>query len=242
METDHERIGELLAGYVLGGLSGDDARATDRLLAEHVPACPQCRSTLTDLQAVVGELALEADPLAPPEMLLPRLHREMGPQPRRRRPVVAEAAAASFVAVMGMAGLAVSQGIRASNADERSALMSEALRFASRPDASTSSLVDPDPSGDTTSPVTEITAPGVEAVYLICHDVPAPSPGMIYRIWLGSGGSFRYTAQFEPDPGVMVLRLQFDPATVDRVVITEEPIDLAPTQPDAGAIRWSDAA
>ena len=242
METDHDGIHELLAGYVLGGLSGDDARAVDRLLAEHVPSCRDCRSTLSGFQAVLGDLALEAEPRTPPEILLPRLHRELGPPPRRRRPVAVAAAAASFVAVMGMAGLAVSQGIRASNAVEREALISEALRFSNRPDANTSSLGVPgDPSGDA-SEVVEVTAPGVESVYLICHDAAPPSPGMIYRVWLGSNGTYRYATEFVPDPGITVLRLQFDPSTVDSVLITEEPLDRAPTQPDTTAVRWSDAA
>lgn len=240
MQTEHDRIEELLAGYVLRSLSGEDAREADRLLAEHVPSCVTCRSTLGDFQAVMGDLALGADPVTPPDVLLPRLHREMGAPVRRRRPVAVAAAAASIVAVVGMAGLTVSQGIRASNADRQRALMSEALNFASRPDASTVSLIGPDPSG---TPVTEITAPGVEVVYLICHDVPPPSPGMVYRIWFGSGGTFRYVSDFEPETELStVLRLQFDAASVDRILITEEPAGQAPTQPDATAIRWSDAA
>ncbi len=242
MQTDHDRIEELLAGYVLRSLSGDDARDADRLLSEHVPTCVPCRATLRDLQALMGELALAAEPIAPPEMLLPRVHREMGPPARRRRPVAAAAAAASIVAVVGMAGLAVSQGIRASNADERTRLMSEALAFASRPDASTVPLAGPDSSTGATGPVTEITAPGVEVLYLICHDIAPPAAGMIYRIWFGSGGSFSYVASFHPDPQPTVLRLQFDAASVDQILITEEPVDLAPTAPDMDAIRWSDAA
>jgi hypothetical protein len=238
---EHDRIEELLAGYVLRSLSGEDARQADRLLAEHVPSCTTCRATLRDFQAVTGDLALGADAVAPPDVLLPRLHREMGTPARRRRPVAVAAAAASIVAVVGMAGLTVSQGIRASNADRKSALMSEALSFASRPDASTVSLIGPDPAS---TPVTEITAPGVEVVYLICHDVASPSPGMVYRIWVGSpDGTFRYVHDFEPERELStVMRLQFDPATVDRILITEEPAERAPTQPDPAAIRWSDAA
>jgi hypothetical protein len=242
VEREHDRIEELLAGYVLRSLSGEDAREADRLLSEHVPSCVDCRSTLGDFQAVMGELALGADPVPPPEILLPRLHRDMGPAARRRRPVAIAAAAASIVAVVGMAGLAVSQGIRASNADRQSALMREALGVASRPDANTVSLIGPSATGTTAAPVTEITAPGVEVMYLICEDVALPRPGMVYRIWFGAGGTFRYVASFEPDPELTVLRLQFDPATVDRILITEEPVDLAPTEPDAAAIRWSDAA
>jgi hypothetical protein len=239
VEIEHGRIEELLAGYVLRGLSDEDTREADRLLAQHVPDCASCRATLADFRALTGELALAADPVPPPEMLLPRLHREMEPPARRRRPGSVVTAAASIVAVVGMAGLAVGQGIRASNADERRVLMSEALQLASRPDANQASLVANDASRP---PVTEISAPGVEVIYLVCHDVALPAPGMTYRIWFGSGGSFRFVSQFDPEPELTVLRLQFDPATVDRIIITEEPADVGPAQPDAAAIRWSDAA
>lgn len=239
METDHDRIEELLAGHVLRSLSGEDALEADRLLAQHVPGCAACRTALADLEAVTGELALAADPARPPETLLPRLHREMGAPGRRRRPGSVATAAASIVVVVGMAGLAVGQGIRASNADERSVLMGEALQVASRPDATQVSLGGV---GASSTEVTEITAPGIEVVYIVCDDVARPAPGMIYRVWYDSGGSFRFVEEFEPDPDLTVLRLAFDPATVDRIVITEEPIDRAPTQPDATAIRWSDSA
>ena len=236
--TDHDRIEELLAGYALRSLSGDDAREADRLLSQHVPDCATCRATLQDFQSLMGELALGADPVAPPEVLLPRLHREMGPPARRRRPGSVVAAAASIVVLVGMAGLAVGQGIRASNADQRRALYSDALQLASRPDASQIPLVDTQTSGP---PVTEIVAPGVEVVYLVCHDVARPRPGMTYRIWFGSGGSFEFVDEFEPEPDLTVLRLVL-PAAVDRIIITEEPVDRAPTQPEAATIRWSDAA
>ena len=239
METEHDRIEELLAGYVLRSLSGEDAREADRVLSDHVPGCATCRATLGDFQGIMGELALGADPVPPPEMLLPRLHREMGPPARHRRPGAIVAAAASIVAVVGMAGLAVSQGIRASNADERTDLMREALDAASRPGASQVRLMGTDTSAP---PLTEIRAPGLEVLYLVCHDVAPPAPGMIYRIWYGSGGSVRFVSEFEPEPELTVLRLEFDPAAVDRILITEEPIDRAPTQPDPTAIRWSEAA
>jgi hypothetical protein len=236
--TDHDRIEELLAGYALRSLSGDDAREAEHLLSQHVPGCATCRATLQDFQSLMGELALGAEPVAPPEVLLPRLHREMGPPARRRRPGSVVAAAASIVVVVGMAGLAVGQGIRASNADQRRALYSEALQAASRPDASQIPLVDTQTSGP---PVTEIVAPGVEVVYLVCHDVARPRPGMTYRIWFGSGGSFAFVDEFEPEPDLTVLRLVL-PAAVDRIIITEEPVDRAPTQPEPATIRWSDAA
>ncbi len=241
MDADHDRIEELLAGYALRSLSGDDAREVDRLLAEHVPSCPTCRAVLDGFDAVIGELALSAEPLEPPEMLLHRLHREMESRVPRRRPVAAVAAAGAIVVVVGMTGLALSQGIRASHADQRTALMTEALRVASRPDANQVRLMGTGVSGASGGPV-EISAPGVEVVYLVCDGVAPASPGMVYRVWFGEGDSFRFVSPFEPQIGVTVLRFEFDPSTIDRIVITEEPSDVAPTQPDLSAIRWSDAA
>ena len=66
MTEDHERIDEILAGYVLLSLSGEDAAEADRILAEHVPSCGRCRATLNELQAVSGDLALAAAPVDPP--------------------------------------------------------------------------------------------------------------------------------------------------------------------------------
>ena len=41
MTEDHERIDELLAGYVLLSLSGEDAAEADRVLIDHVPSLRQ---------------------------------------------------------------------------------------------------------------------------------------------------------------------------------------------------------
>jgi len=63
---DHDATDELLAGYVLGSLSGEDAVEVDRLLAEHVPDCDRCRATLDAFQGLTGEIGLSASPAPPP--------------------------------------------------------------------------------------------------------------------------------------------------------------------------------
>src|SRR4029453_4436603 len=73
MNEDHVRIQELMAGYVLDGLSGEDAVEADRLLSEHVPSCPLCRDQLAGFQAVAGDLALAVSPAQPPDLLLPKI-------------------------------------------------------------------------------------------------------------------------------------------------------------------------
>src|SRR5262245_2566684 len=83
---DHAAIDELLAGYVLGALSGPDAAEMDRLFVEHIPGCDTCRATLRTFQELTGDLAISVDEVTPPDMLLPRLQRDLGPRRTRRMP------------------------------------------------------------------------------------------------------------------------------------------------------------
>ncbi|HEV2950553.1 MAG TPA: hypothetical protein VGZ51_00485, partial [Actinomycetota bacterium] len=102
---EHDRIDELMAGYALRSLSGEDATEADRLLSQHVPDCERCRETLLAFSDTVADLAFAADPIAPPETLLPRLHREL--EPRTGRP-----AAGRWVGVAaGMAVVLVAGGL-----------------------------------------------------------------------------------------------------------------------------------
>ena len=230
MSEDHEAIEELLAGYVLRSLSGEDAREAERLLTLHVPTCARCRTSLDELQAIVGDLALGASPLTPPELLLPRLHREMGPRSRRLRPVAALATAAGIVAVVGLGGLAVTQGLDASDARNRAALFQGAIDAAARPDAT---LV---PVG----PMTEVQAEGLRETYLYGSGIPEPAPGTVYRLWLGSGGTYSHVLDFTPEKGVVILHLEFDPGEFDEILVTQEPAGSEPGEP--GDPLWRAAA
>ena len=137
---EHDRIDELMAGYALRSLSGEDATEADRLLSQHVPDCARCRETLLALSDTVADLAFAADPIAPPETLLPRLHREL--EPRERPPLGRWAGVAAGVAVVLVTGgLAVSQVLRATDLEDRNALFAQALRYSQRPGADSSPLV-----------------------------------------------------------------------------------------------------
>ena len=139
MTEDHERIDELLAGYVLLSLSGEDAAEADQVLIDHVPSCARCRATLSDLEAVSGDLALAAPPVDPPETLLPRLHRAMDDVPlagRTRRRGALIAVAASAVALVAMGGLSLVLGSRLSNAETRTGTALEIFSAMRSPGAS----------------------------------------------------------------------------------------------------------
>lgn len=228
MTDGHEAIEELLAGYVLRSLSVDDAARVDHVLLDHVPSCGACRDTLAVFQAVTADLALGASPVEPPETLLPRLHRDLGPQGSRRRPVTVFAVAASVVAVVGLAGLSVAQGMRARSAQARMGAISQAFDFARQPGASMAQLYSAT-SGAT--PLTEISDPGVERFFLVGRDLPSPGSGRVYRLWLVSGTTATYVRDFVPSPGWTVLQIEFDPSRFDQILISVEPAGSAPGQP-----------
>lgn len=228
MIDDHEHIEELLAGYVLRSLSGADADEADRLLSEHLPGCPACRATLDGLQAITADLGLVAEPIAPPETLLPRLRRELEPQAPRRRPMQAFAVAAGVVAFVGLAGLTVTQNIRANNADARADSLANAMQLASRADARMVEV----------GPVQEISAPGEDVLYVTGDAVPMPPAGHVYRVWLVDDGEPRFVGEFLPESGHVVLEIAFDPAHADDLWISVEPTE-APTGAPSTADWWS---
>jgi anti-sigma-K factor RskA len=219
--NDHEAIDELLAGYVLRSLSGEDAAEADHLLSDHVPTCAACRDTLAAFQDLSADLALDATPLVPPETLLPRLHRELEPPASRRRPVQIFAVAASVVAVVGLAGLAVTQGLRASDANSRAEDFRSAAQMALRPDSNQVPV----------GPVNELTAPGVEEFYVMGDNCPQPPEGSVYRVWIVAGGQPTFVTDFLPEDGQVFLSIPFDPSRYDDLWISVEPAGSEPTTP-----------
>jgi hypothetical protein len=235
---EHERIDELLAGYALRSLTGEDAVEADRVLSHHVPDCARCRETLLALSDTVADLALAADPIAPPETLLPRLHREI--EPRGARPPVGRwagvAAGAAVILIAG--GMAVSQAFRVGDLRDQNDLFAQALRYAQRPNADNARLVGvgaTDP-----APVSEVAAPDVDYFFLIGSDVPAAPAGRSYGIWLSNGVQTLFAGTFVPGPEVTVVKVPFDRSRFDRVLITLEVEGAVPTEP--GEAVWEAAA
>jgi anti-sigma-K factor RskA len=225
---DHDAADELLAGYVLGSLTGPDAEAADRLLDEHVPDCITCRGTLDAFRGVTGELGLVAEPLAPPEPLLPRIERELAGGRRRRFPqwtparMVAGAAAA--VILLGVVGLSLMND----GGSGPSQLLTKA-DLATVTDLARSPGSHVTPVGD----ASEVDPPAHDELYIMWTGVPAPEAGSTYRLWAVRGDAVSYLGDFLPDNGVVALRIAVDPTTVDHLLITSEPLGSPPSQPVA---------
>ena len=233
---EHERIEELLAGYALRALSGEDAAEADRLLSEHVPGCDRCRATLLAFTDAVADLGLATTPLAPPDMLLPRLHREL--EPRAARPIGRWTGVAAGVAVVVAAGLALSQGMRALDLEERNEQMNEVLSYFQLPGATSDRLEAAETSGS--APMSEVSAPDAGYFYLLGTDVPEPPTGSVYGIWLSDGVDVVFAGEFPWGPGVRVVKVPFDRSRFDRVLITIEETTVTPSAP--GTAVWEGAA
>lgn len=238
---DHERIGELLAGYALRSLTDEDAALTDRLLAEHVPSCPSCRRTVSGSRALAGDLALAAGPLAPPDLLLARIRRgTLGVSDTGRpRRAAMFALAAGALALAAMGGLSLSLDSRASVAEEQRGTALEILSLMRSPGATPVGLR---PQGGTPAGTgfVEVSAPDVRRLYLASDACPDPAPGHAYQLWLGSDGTFVPIGQmFLPRDGVVVLELTVDVSRHDEVWITEEVAGTRPSRPRTdGGHSW----
>ena len=241
MTEDHERIEELLAGYALLSLSGQDALEADQIVTEHVPGCLRCRQTLARFQALSGDLALAAPPTQPPDTLLPRIKRGIekvplsGRGPRRGALV---AVAVSVAALVAMGGLSLALGGRLSDAQTRAGTALEILTLMRSPGAQP---VDVTPQGETPvgSGMVEVSAPDIRRLYLAAEFCPEPAPGHGYQLWLGSGGEWTPLGEmFRPAGGVVLLEFEVDVARYDELWITEEDLGPAPGEPSSTGHSW----
>jgi hypothetical protein len=235
---DHERIEELLAGYVLLGLSAEDALEADRLLSEHVPTCPRCRDALAGFQAVEGDLALSAPPARPPDLLARRIRRDAGEPPAtRRRGAWLVAVAAGIVALVGLGALSMSLGDRASKAETQRAWLLSAIGVLQRPGAVPVSLQSREQQG---AGMVEVSGPGLQRMFVIGRDVPVPAHGRVYQLWLGSKGAFVRVENgtFVPDDGLVLLELTVDTSRYDEILITEESMGEVPASPSGEGHSW----
>ena len=242
MTEDHERIDELLAGYVLLSLSGEDAAEADQVLVDHVPSCARCRATLSELEAVSGDLALAAPAVDPPETLLPRLHRAIDEVPlagRTRRRGALIAVAASAVALVAMGGLSLVLGSRLSNAETRTGTALEILSAMRSPGASPVNVT-PQDQTPPDSGMVEVSAPDIRRLYIAAEFCPEPAPGHAYQLWLGSNGDWTAVGEmFRPDDGVLLLEVtDVDVSQFDQVWITQEAVGPPPTQPNTDGPSW----
>jgi hypothetical protein len=241
LAEDHEQIEELLAGYALLALSGEDAARADRVLTEHVPGCVRCRRTLAEYRALAGELALAAPPVDPPDTTIAGIHRAMDEVPlagRRPRRGMLVALAASVVALLAMGGVSLVLGGRLNEAQTQAGTALEIVSAMRSPGAQP---VHVEPQGDLPpdSGAVEVSAPDIRRLYLAADAFPDPTPGRAYQLWLGNDGAWTAVdAQFWPNDGVLLREIIVDVARYDAIWITEEAIGTVPPEPSTDGRTW----
>jgi hypothetical protein len=232
---DHEAADELLAGYVLGSLTGRDAEEADRLLTEHVPDCLTCRSTLDAFRGVTGDLGLVADPVNPPETLLPRMERELTAGRRRRSqqwgPARIVAGAAAAVVLIGIVGLSfLNDGGGDPSQLLTKADLAQVAQLKSQPETEVA------PVTSTVADAEEV-EPSDHSELYVMGTFEALGPGYTYRLYAVSGGSWTYLGPLEPATGMVAFRVEVDPSTVDNLVVQAEPVASPPGQPVSATAR-----
>lgn len=238
---DHARIDELLAAHALHSLEGNDLREAEGILAEHVPACERCRATVDGFRAITADLALGSRPAAPPEVLLPRLRREtmaipVDQQPAPSGPRRAFGSWLSAAAALMLVGLVLWNAflhVRLHDVRSTQRDITRVTHFMAQPDAQTVAL-------ESASPASRVLLGVREAqVALFGSDVPEPSDGHVYRLWVGTDADeFTWVYDFVPKNGVVAVLLEFDARKFDQIFVTEEPSG-EPGKSPAGKPIWS---
>lgn len=227
MSWDHERVQELLAGYVVDGLDTEEETLVERALLEHVPSCEECRRALDDFRAVAGDLAFGAPAARPPETLEARLGRVIRAD-RRRLPHLRPAWTAALVAVVGVAALGTWNAMltgRLSDAEAQQAFMVDAVSQMGDPNASAVPLS----TGHEDRRVTMLYVHGTDRAYLLATGLPDPEG--VYEVWfVDPAGEAWSGATFVPDQhGVAMVPVATNVERWDKVMITDAPEGGAPT-------------
>lgn len=222
MSWDHERVEELLAGYALGGLEGDDRGLAERAVAEHLPGCRRCRETLDDFRTIAGDLALAAPAAAPPDLLGARLSRTVAPVPSPAARRTSWAMVGAAVVAFGLlSGWNVLLSDRLGDAEVQQRWMAEAVATLGSPDAGVVAL-------EGVGQIHLLWAPDADRMYLVASGMESVDEG-VYHVWLVNQDGWRSAGTFVPDEGVAMVPMDEDPGTFEEIVITHEETEDVPT-------------
>ena len=94
----HEPWEQLAVGHALDALEPDD----EAQFLAHLPTCATCRRVVDDTRAVMGELAVTAEPLEPPRSLWERIRAEVDTSARKPVPAPAPPPAARGGSVVAL--------------------------------------------------------------------------------------------------------------------------------------------
>jgi hypothetical protein len=242
---EHTTLRELAAGAALDDLDGGERREFER----HLATCAPCRQLSTELDDVVGELALAAPMLYPPADLrgnvLAALREPVGARlalvpeaPRAARgPTMGRIArwgslaAAAVFAIVAVGLAAQNQRLDQQVAAANAALADAQVQLLARQAAV---AVAADPGTVTVALHSEPVAPAADAVvmfrpgtteaYLLANDLPATPAGQVYQLWFADAAGVHALGTFHHDgQGPFVAPFGVDLASSAAAMVTLEP-------------------
>jgi anti-sigma factor RsiW len=212
---DHGRVEELLAARALDGLDPEEAALAERALIEHVPGCPRCRETLDSFRTLTGDLALLAEPVAPPDTLEARIGRSIRRRRRRTLRGAGWASVAAAVVAVGIVGWNLSLTSRLSDTEETQSWLVTALSSIGHPEGSVVPLTGPG-----SGRASMVYVQGEESMYVIATRLPEPEG--TYTVWLVGDGRTWSPGSMEMHGDVGFLFVRTDPERWRLVMITDE--------------------
>ncbi len=222
LETEHERVEEVLAARALRSLTDEEEEAAEALIRAHLPHCDACRQAQEDFESVAGELALASPSRRPPQAILSRLERDVG-QPRRRLGAAGGIAVAAALIAIGLGSWSLHLTGRISRAEAQQARTAELISAVTVPN---SKVVTLSRSGTGSSAgVAAVYVPGDASLYVV-GSMPTPHSHRVYQVWLRRAGQYASVGTFVPGPkGIVVVRVAADVGAYDHMLITEEPAE-----------------
>jgi anti-sigma-K factor RskA len=234
-QLGHERIEELIAADVLGGLDDADRQQLARVMDQHGRSCPECGRLLREYAEVAGQLAMSLDPVPVARMEEERLVRSAlksrGAQARRRPAgdpgappriiggpgrvrgwLAAAAVAAGIALIAGSAGYLVRGGASVGRQPAQLAA------FLAEPGTRVMPLA-----GEGSARVAVVVHPGEQAAFVVGTRLSAPAGDRVYELWFqpSSGAKMHPAGVFRPEEGTVVAPVRVGQSFVALAVSVE---------------------
>ncbi|HEY9692662.1 MAG TPA: anti-sigma factor [Oculatellaceae cyanobacterium] len=231
-----ERHTELMAGYVLGNLSSQEAEEFNQLLKEH----PELNTEINSLQEVLALMPYTLSEIEPPphikEAVLQTVHSEMQRKPTQKRfslpwSQIAGALAATFILALGWDNYHLKQQV--STLEIEAARQKDVIAMLKNPDTHLVALKGMDRAQKAGGSV--VMTPGEPKSVLILQNLPILPKGQFYQLWAVVNGEKIPSGTFNANSqGTVLVKLATPPTSeVTGLVVTVEasPVPQIPSGP-----------
>jgi anti-sigma-K factor RskA len=207
-----------VAGYVLGALDPDDARA----FAGHLEACAECQAIVAEFAPVAKALDQAAPAAEPPAHLeaatVARVERAL--LTARETPAGRRAARWRRARASGRLVPAVSAAVGAAVATAGFLI---AQLFQSGPAVAATFALNAQPGGAGSATAVARIVPGGYQIHLDVHGLPGLAPGQFFEcVYVGSGGQLVSGGTFSASDGTVTMQSAANPRDFHVIQIRQE--------------------